>query len=290
MADNSTNLPSGAGSTTGSTSGSTTGSASGSTGSTTSTTTTVSAGTSIPATAGSDLSSSTTAQPATSAAALTTAQDDRETTATARIDFDADQHRSDSRPAQRQSDVSERTRSKPNPAVVVGAALAGAVAGGAIPFMLSGRQSRRETALVDESVVINRPARELYDFWRDFTNLPQFMDNIQSVEKLGAKRSHWVIKAPAGTTVEFDSYVTDEIPGKLIAWESEAGASVPNRGRVEFNESSSGATVVRARISYEPPAGAAGRLVAKLFQREPSVQARQDLSRLKELMENGRGR
>ena len=182
---------------------------------------------------------------------------------------------------------------KPETATVVGAAIAGAVIGAALPFMLSrsGRSegSRRdETALVTESVVINRPARELYDFWRDFTNLSKFMDNIKSVEKLDEKRSHWVIKAPAGTSVEFDSRVVDDVPGRLIAWESEQGASVPNRGRVEFVETSSGAgTNVTATISYDPPAGAAGRLVAKLFQREPGVQARDDLARLKRLMETG---
>ena len=184
---------------------------------------------------------------------------------------------------------------RPSTAVVLGAALVGAIAGGAIPFMLakrpSGGQRRHENAVVQESVTIDRPARELYDFWRNFENLPQFMDNIKSVRKHDERRSHWVIKAPAGTSVEFDSRVTDDVPGKLIAWESEEGASVPNRGRVEFDQASSGnGTVVRATISYDPPAGAAGRAVAKLFQREPAEQARQDLARFKELMERGAAR
>ncbi|HEX8214180.1 MAG TPA: SRPBCC family protein [Allosphingosinicella sp.] len=190
------------------------------------------------------------------------------------------------------SDFEESNR--PERATIVGAALAGAVIGAAIPFMLSrgssggGNRSRQENALVTESVVINKPARELYDFWRDFTNLSKFMDNIKSVQKLDEKRSHWVIKAPAGTSVEFDSRVVDDIPGRLISWESEEGASVPNRGRVEFVETSSGgSTNVMATISYDPPAGTAGRLVAKLFHREPAVQAREDLARLKRLMETG---
>jgi uncharacterized membrane protein len=191
--------------------------------------------------------------------------------------------------------VEERTR--PSTAKVVGAALAGAIVGGAIPFMLRTRaggtgtnnSSTQREETVTESIIINRPARELYDFWRNFENLSQFMDNIKSVQKLDQKRSHWVIKAPAGTSVEFDSRVTDEVPGRLIAWESEPGASVPNRGRVEFIETASGTgTNVRTTISYDPPAGAAGRLVAKLFQREPSVQAREDLARFKRLMETGR--
>ena len=188
----------------------------------------------------------------------------------------------------------EHSSGKPSTAVVVGSALAGAIAGGIIPFMLatrsrSGSASRGENATVERSVTINKPARALYDFWRDFTNFPQFMENIRSVNKLDERRSHWVIEAPAGTSVEFDSLITEDVPGRLIAWRSEEGASVPNHGRVEFFEQDGGrSTLVRATISYNPPAGAAGRLVAKLFKREPGVQADRDLHRLKELMETGK--
>jgi uncharacterized membrane protein len=188
-----------------------------------------------------------------------------------------------------------QTRGRPSTVAVVGAALAGAVAGAAIPFMFAGRSSARATAstgreetVVHESIVIDRPARQLYDFWRDFENLPQFMDNIKSVETLDRTRSHWTIKAPAGTSVSFDSRVLDDVPGRSISWESEEGASVPNRGRVEFVETASGTgTNVIVTMSYEPPAGVAGRAVAMLFRREPSVQAREDLQRFKALMESG---
>ncbi|HZG08108.1 MAG TPA: SRPBCC family protein [Allosphingosinicella sp.] len=192
--------------------------------------------------------------------------------------------------------VAQKTRSAPSATTIIGAAVAGAIAGGAIPFLLSGRASSRGAAasegaqdtLVVESVIIALPARQIYDFWRDFTNLSKFMENIKSVEKLSDTRSHWVIKAPAGMSVEFDSHVIDDVPGRSISWESEKGASVPNRGRVEFIETSSGnGTNVRVTFNYYPPAGAAGRVLAKLFQREPSIQAREDLVRLKQLLEGG---
>ena len=186
----------------------------------------------------------------------------------------------------------ELVETRPSAAVVAGAALAGAIVGAAVPFMFAGRgsssssSSSSQSTTVEESVIINRPPREIYDFWRNFENLPQFMDNIESVTRLNEVRSHWKIKAPAGASVEFNSLVTEDIPGRLIAWKSEEGASVPNRGRVEFIETSSGTgTNVRTTISYDPPAGAFGRIVAKLFQREPGVQARQDLDRLKQLLE-----
>jgi uncharacterized membrane protein len=57
---------------------------------------------------------------------------------------------------------------------------------------------------------------------------------------------------------------------------------------VEFRDSPTGrGTFVTVTIAYDPPAGEIGRLVAKLFQREPKIQARQDLRRFKQLMETG---
>ena len=146
----------------------------------------------------------------------------------------------------------------------------------------------RESAVTGRSVTINRPRQELYDFWRDFANLPQFMENVRTVASLGDRRSHWVVEAPGGTTVEFDSRVTEDEPGALIAWESEEGADVRNSGRIEFLDAPPGrGTIVRATIAYDPPAGAVGKLIAKAFQREPAIQARRDLKRFKQLMETG---
>jgi len=142
--------------------------------------------------------------------------------------------------------------------------------------------------LVGRSVTIDRPREELYAFWRDFKNLPRFMHNIHSVTTQDGRRSHWVIEAPAGKTVEWDSAITQDEPGRAIGWESLDGASVRNSGRVEFMDSPDGrGTVVRVTLTYDPPAGAVGKLIAKLFQKEPKIQARQDLRRFKQLMETG---
>jgi uncharacterized membrane protein len=148
--------------------------------------------------------------------------------------------------------------------------------------------NRRGDVLVGRSVTIDRPREELYRFWRDFNNLPRFMHNVRSVSVRGAELSHWIIEAPAGKTVEWDSKITQDDPGRLIAWESQDGASVPNSGKVEFLESPDGrGSVVRMTLTYDPPGGAVGKLIAKLFQKEPKVQARQDLRRFKQLMETG---
>jgi hypothetical protein len=72
-----------------------------------------------------------------------------------------------------------------------------------------------EAALVGRTVTINRPRAELYAFWRDFRNLALFMENVESVTPGDDRRSHWVVKAPAGKTVEWDSILTEEVENEL---------------------------------------------------------------------------
>lgn len=142
-------------------------------------------------------------------------------------------------------------------------------------------------AVSGRSVTINKPVAEVFSRFRDFARLPSFMENLERVDVIDATRSHWVVKAPVGKTVEFDSIITEERENALIAWTSADGASVPNSGRIDFRDAGARGTVVTATIVYDPPAGVVGKLVAKMFQREPAIQARRDLRRFKQLMETG---
>jgi uncharacterized membrane protein len=149
------------------------------------------------------------------------------------------------------------------------------------------KKSRSDRTLVAEAVTINRPSRELYDFWRDTANLAGFMENIASIEPIDEVRSRWTVKAPAGREVSWEAVITNEVPGEQITWQSAEGADVANSGRIEFRDAGARGTVVRAVIAYDPPAGLVGQLIAKLFQREPRIQTRRDLRRFKQLMETG---
>jgi uncharacterized membrane protein len=145
-----------------------------------------------------------------------------------------------------------------------------------------------EAALVGRTVTINRPREEVYAFWRDFRNLSRFMENIEAVTPGDDRISHWVVKAPAGRTVEWDARLTEDLPNELLAWESLDGADIKNSGRIEFRDAPGGrGTALTATIVYDPPGGDLGKLIAKLFQKEPKVQARRDLRRFKQLMETG---
>ena len=142
-------------------------------------------------------------------------------------------------------------------------------------------------ALLAEAVTINRPAQELYEFWRNPRNLLPVMENIQAIEVIDDTRSRWTVKAPGERELSWESVVTKDVPGKEIYWQSAPGADIANSGRIEFREAGPRGTVVRATSAYDPPGGAIGQFIAKLFQREPRIQARRDLRRFKQLMETG---
>ena len=153
----------------------------------------------------------------------------------------------------------------------------------------TGRKSFGEYDVTGRTVTIARPREELFAYWRDFQNLATFMENVVSVQPTGGDgRSVWTIKAPAGRTVAIETEIVREEKGELIAWRSVAGSDIDTEGRVTFKDApGERGTRVTAIIAYKPPAGELGRIVAKLFQREPAVQARHDLKRFKMLMEAG---
>ena len=141
---------------------------------------------------------------------------------------------------------------------------------------------------VEESMTVERSPWDLYSFWRNFENLAQFMKHVESVKVLDEKRSHWVVRAPAGTTVEWDAEIINEEPNSLIAWRSLGNANVDNAGSVRFVPGPEGrGTEVRVVIDYIPPAGRLGKWVAALFGKNPESQIREDLRRFKRLMETG---
>ena len=139
---------------------------------------------------------------------------------------------------------------------------------------------------VEETVTIKRPIAEVFRFWRNFENLPRFMKHLESVAVREAGVSHWVAKGPAGTSVEWDARVINEVDNKLIGWQSLEGSTISTAGSVNFDETEHG-TAVRVRLQYNPPGGKLGSAVAWLFGEEPNLQIREDLHRFKTLLETG---
>lgn len=136
---------------------------------------------------------------------------------------------------------------------------------------------------VAEQVTIGRPVADVYRFWRDLSNLSRFMRHVQSVTAEG-RRSHWVVRGPLGTAIEWDAEINNEVENKVIGWQTLENASVVHAGSVNFEEVPGG-TLVRVRLQYDPPGGRLGGAVAKLLGEDPAAQIRQDLQRVKELLE-----
>jgi uncharacterized membrane protein len=141
---------------------------------------------------------------------------------------------------------------------------------------------------VEKAVTINRSADHLYHFWRNFENLPCFMQHLESVKTMPDGRTHWVAKAPLGSTVEWDAEITEERENELIAWRALENAEVYNTGSVRFKEAPGGrGTEVKVQLEYTPPGGVLGATFAKLFGEEPAQQVAGDLRRFKQMMEAG---
>ncbi len=142
---------------------------------------------------------------------------------------------------------------------------------------------------VRKSIQIDAPVEEVYDLWSNFENFPRFMNNIENIRTSGKDRSHWVVKGPAGSKVEFDAITTDMIPNELVAWETTPDSTVKHSGQVRFRENQRG-TQVNVSMAYTPPAGIAGHAVATLFGKDPKSEMDNDLARMKGLLEEGKTR
>jgi uncharacterized membrane protein len=136
---------------------------------------------------------------------------------------------------------------------------------------------------IERELSIEEPAEKLYRFWRDFRNLPTIMPNVESVTVLSDTRSHWVVKGPMGTKLEWDALVINDKPNELIAWRTE-GTRVESAGSVRFESRPDGSTLVRVALQYSPPGGEVAHMISTLFGEDPGARIDEDLARLKEAM------
>jgi uncharacterized membrane protein len=141
---------------------------------------------------------------------------------------------------------------------------------------------------VEESVTINRPAAELYRFWRNLENLPRFMTHLESVERITDTLSRWTAKGPGGTRVEWNAEIINEVPNQVIGWRSIEGSDVVSAGSVNFEKADPGlGTRVRVKLQYSPPGGRVGAALARLVGRDAATRIREDLRNFKQLVESG---
>jgi uncharacterized membrane protein len=161
-----------------------------------------------------------------------------------------------------------------------------AAAGGTALYV--SRKPKYSGIKLKKSIVIDRPASELYDFWHDFENLPGITDVLESVEVLDVTRSRWTIAAPGDIPVSWEADITRDIRNEMIAWRSLEGASIETAGYVRFQPAPGDrGTLVRVALEYNLPAGKVGAAVATLCGKRPGAHVEEMLRRFKQLMETG---
>jgi len=139
-------------------------------------------------------------------------------------------------------------------------------------------------AAVVKEIIVNAPISQVFAYWKNFENFPRFMKNIESIQVIGPDMTRWKSKGPLGTDIEWDAKTLYVEENKKISWQT-VGGQIETHGAVTFAELSPRQTKVTVGLEYNPPGGALGEAVAKLFS-DPEDQLEEDLSRFKEVAES----
>jgi uncharacterized membrane protein len=148
----------------------------------------------------------------------------------------------------------------------------------------------RRAIRFQKTITINEPIERVFEFWSNPENFSRIMNHVQDVKRTGENRFRWTVSGPAGTTATWDSRVVESQPNRLLAWRSEPGSLIRNAGIIRFESTADGGTRIHLLMSYNPPAGAIGHAVAKLFGVGPKEVLDEDLVRMKSLFEHGKTR
>ena len=139
---------------------------------------------------------------------------------------------------------------------------------------------------VQESLEVQAPVEDVFRYWSNFENFPNFMSNVEEVRMTGGDTSHWKVKGPLGKTVQFEAKTTEMDPGRGIGWNTIEG-DVMTSGEARFEEVTPGRTRVDVTMNYsDPPGGAVGEAVANVLS-NPERNLREDLQNFAKIVERG---
>ena len=127
----------------------------------------------------------------------------------------------------------------------------------------------------------------LYKLWSDVTKFPLWQEHVVSVTPSG-KQSHWVMGNPEdedGKRIEFDSEITEDVPGSKIAWKSIAG-DIEQQGEVHFAARKDGRGTV-VTLLQQMKIGAIANAAAATAKRGPVQTVTENLRHFKQLAEAG---
>jgi uncharacterized membrane protein len=140
-----------------------------------------------------------------------------------------------------------------------------------------------------KSIIVKKPASEIYAIWSNFENFPYFMEYVKDVTKTSPTVSHWEVKGPLGVTVQWEAEMTRMEENKRIAWNSkDRDGTITTSGQVTFNALPQNETEVIVTMQYTPPAGKVGEAIANIFS-NPEERLKEDLRNFKRYAEDSNG-
>jgi uncharacterized membrane protein len=161
-----------------------------------------------------------------------------------------------------------------------------AASGGSLALLAANRKPSPESS-ASATILVNCTPQEVYRFWRDFENLPRFMNRLESVSKLDDRRWRWVALGPGGKPIRWDAEIINERENEHIAWHSLADSDIQVDGSVDFRSAPAGrGTLIDVNIEYSPSLGTRNTL-ANFLNKGANFIIRQDLRRLEAMMEAG---
>ena len=125
----------------------------------------------------------------------------------------------------------------------------------------------------------------LYPLWKHPETIGKVMEQIADVRWSGPDRAHWRVKTPLGKSFEWEAWTVEDRENEGLRWESLPGAEVPSDGSVEFRRVPGRGTMVVLRLRFDPPGGAIGDALARLWGMSPATLAVKALDRFKEMAE-----
>ena len=163
-----------------------------------------------------------------------------------------------------------------------------AAAGGLLAYRGATLEETDQEWYVETSFAINCSSEQAFQFWRNFENLPKFMRNLESVQVRSDGLSEWIALGRMGMNVHWTAEIVDERENEWIVWRSLEDSDIDCRGSVHFRSAvGDRGTIMTASMQCRPMAGALGKAVALAFGKDPEFMMREDLRRLKALMEAG---
>jgi len=156
------------------------------------------------------------------------------------------------------------------------------------PRRASRLQQDRARPLVGRTVTIHKPRSEVYACWRDFSNIPRFLEHVESIEATGDHTHRWTIETDRGRQICMQTRIVSDVENEELIWRTTEESDIESEGSVLFRDAPGDrGTEVIAIVSYRQPGGTVGQVAARLLQVDPTTQVRRGLKRLKMLLETG---